>query len=36
MGALIVIGLAIFFIARFVRARQGINLDLIYKELPPE
>ncbi|MGZ3647015.1 MAG: hypothetical protein ACXVCM_24540 [Ktedonobacteraceae bacterium] len=36
MGALIVIGLAIFFIARFVRSRQGINLDLIYKELPPE
>src|SRR6266568_1467691 len=31
MGALIVIGLVIFFVARFVRARQGINLDLIYK-----
>jgi amino acid transporter len=36
MGALIIIGLAIFFIARLVRSRQGINLDLIYKELPPE
>jgi APA family basic amino acid/polyamine antiporter len=36
MGALIIIGLVIFFVARFVRARQGINLDLIYKELPPE
>ena len=36
MGALIVIGLVIFFVARIVRARQGINLDLIYKELPPE
>jgi len=36
MGALIVIGLVIFFVARFVRARQGINLDLIYRELPPE
>jgi amino acid transporter len=36
MGALIVIGLVIFYVARFVRARQGINLDLIYKELPPE
>ena len=35
MGALIVIGLVIFFVARFVRARQGINLDLIYRELPP-
>ena len=36
MGALIVIGLVIFYVARFVRARQGINLDLIYSELPPE
>lgn len=36
MGALIVIGLVIFFVARMVRARQGINLDLIYSELPPE
>src|SRR2546430_2811739 len=36
MGALIVIGLVIFFVARFVRGRQGINLDLIYSELPPE
>ncbi len=36
MGALIVIGLVIFFVARFVRSRQGINLDLIYSELPPE
>jgi APA family basic amino acid/polyamine antiporter len=36
MGSLIIIGLAIFFIARFVRSRRGINLDLIYKELPPE
>jgi APA family basic amino acid/polyamine antiporter len=36
MGSLIVIGLLIFYIARFVRARQGVNLDLIYSELPPE
>ncbi|MGH2496203.1 MAG: amino acid permease [Ktedonobacteraceae bacterium] len=36
MGSLIVIGLVIFYVARFVRARQGINLDLIYRELPPE
>ncbi|MBA2284992.1 MAG: APC family permease [Ktedonobacteraceae bacterium] len=36
MGALIVLGLLIYFIARTVRARQGINLDLIYRELPPE
>jgi len=36
MGALVVVGLLIFFIARAVRASQGINLDLIYRELPPE
>jgi APA family basic amino acid/polyamine antiporter len=36
MAALIVIGLLIFFISRAVRATQGVNLDLIYSELPPE
>jgi amino acid transporter len=36
MGALVVLGLLIYFIARAVRSTQGINLDLIYRELPPE
>lgn len=36
MLALIVIGLVIYGIARVVRANQGIQLDLIYQELPPE
>ncbi|MDQ6661869.1 MAG: amino acid permease [Chloroflexota bacterium] len=36
MGALVVLGLLIYFIARAVRLTQGINLDLIYRELPPE
>lgn len=36
MVALIVIGLGIYGIARVVRANQGIQLDLIYQELPPE
>ncbi|MEO8954081.1 MAG: amino acid permease [Ktedonobacteraceae bacterium] len=36
MVALIVIGLMIYGIARVVRANQGIQLDLIYQELPPE
>jgi basic amino acid/polyamine antiporter, APA family len=36
MGSLVVLGLLIFFIARGVRSTQGINLDLIYRELPPE
>ena len=36
MGALVVLGLLIYFIARAIRSTQGINLDLIYRELPPE
>lgn len=36
MGSLVVIGLLIYFIARAVRKSQGVNLDLIYRELPPE
>jgi hypothetical protein len=29
-------GLAIFYIARFVRRGEGINVDLVYRELPPD
>ncbi|MDE3229865.1 MAG: APC family permease, partial [Chloroflexota bacterium] len=36
MGALVVVGLLIYYIARAVRRAQGVNLDLIYRELPPE
>ncbi|HVB59739.1 MAG TPA: amino acid permease [Ktedonobacteraceae bacterium] len=36
MGSLVVVGLLIYFIARTVRKSQGVNLDLIYRELPPE
>lgn len=36
MGSLVVVGLLIYFIARAVRKTQGVNLDLIYRELPPE
>jgi len=36
MAALVVIGLLIYFVSRAVRAAQGIRLDLIYQELPPE
>jgi amino acid transporter len=36
MGALVVLGLLIYFVARAIRSTQGINLDLIYRELPPE
>jgi amino acid transporter len=36
MGSIVVIGLAIFYAAKFVRKGQGIDIDLVYKELPPE
>ncbi len=36
MGSLVVVGLLIYFIARLARSTQGVNLDLIYRELPPE
>ena len=36
MGAMYVLALAIFLVARMVRARQGIDLSLINKEIPVE
>jgi amino acid transporter len=36
LGGIIVGGLAIYYVARVVRARQGIDIDLVYRELPPE
>jgi amino acid transporter len=36
MGAMYVLALAIFLVARTVRARQGIDLSLINKEIPVE
>ncbi|MFN8629723.1 MAG: APC family permease [Chloroflexota bacterium] len=36
IGAIIVIGLAVYFIAKAVRRSQGIDIDLVYRELPPE
>jgi amino acid transporter len=36
MGAIVVFGLLVYYVARFVRARQGIDIDLVYRELPPE
>lgn len=36
IGGIIVFGLAVYFIARAVRRGQGIDIDLVYKELPPE
>jgi amino acid transporter len=36
MGGIVVVGLAIYYIARAVRRRQGIDIDLVYQELPPD
>jgi amino acid transporter len=35
-GGLIVAGALLCYIPRFIRARRGINVSFVYKELPPE
>ena len=36
MGGIVVVGLAIYYIARSVRRSQGVDIELVYKELPPD
>jgi basic amino acid/polyamine antiporter, APA family len=36
VGGIFVVGPAIFYISKFIRARQGIDIDLAYTEIPPE
>ena len=36
MGMIVVIGLVLYYGAKFVRRGQGIDIDLVYQELPPE
>jgi len=36
MGGIVVFGLVVYYVARAVRRSQGIDVDLVYKELPPE
>jgi APA family basic amino acid/polyamine antiporter len=36
MAGIVVVGLAIYYIARSVRASQGVDIDLVYRELPPD
>ncbi len=36
MGMIVVVGLAVYIISWFVRRGQGIDINLVYKELPPE
>ncbi len=36
MAATAAFGLLVYYIAKFVRRSQGVNVDLVYRELPPE
>jgi len=36
MGMIVVIGLVLYYGAKMVRRGQGIDVDLVYRELPPE
>jgi hypothetical protein len=36
MGGIVIVGLLIYYIARAVRRSQGVDLDLVYQELPPD
>ena len=35
-AGLIVGGGLLYYVPKFIRARQGINVGFVYKELPPE
>jgi APA family basic amino acid/polyamine antiporter len=36
IGGIIVVGLVVYFGAKYIRRSQGIDIDLVYRELPPE
>ena len=36
MAGIVVVGLVVYYGAKFIRRGQGIDIDLVYKELPPE
>ena len=36
IAAVVTVGLAIYYISRLVQKRNGINIELSFKELPPE
>ncbi len=36
MGGIAVVGLFIYYVSRAVRRRQGVDIDLVYQELPPD
>ena len=36
MGGIVVFGLVVYYVSRYIRRGQGIDIDLVYRELPPE
>jgi amino acid transporter len=36
MGGIVVAGLLIYYVSRAVRRSQGVDIDLVYRELPPD
>lgn len=36
IGGIVIFGLVVYYLARYLRRRQGIEVDLVYRELPPE
>ncbi len=36
IGGIVVVGLVVYFGAKYIRRSQGVDIDLVYKELPPE
>ena len=36
IGGIVVVGLVLYYVPKVVRKSQGIDIDLVYKELPPE
>jgi hypothetical protein len=36
MGGIVVFGLVVYYGAKLIRRGQGVDIDLVYRELPPE
>ena len=36
MAAVAAFGLLVYYVAKYARRSQGVNVDLVYRELPPE
>jgi basic amino acid/polyamine antiporter, APA family len=36
IGGIVIVGLIVYFGAKYIRRSQGVDIDLVYRELPPE